>query len=149
MRQLKFAFISFFFLSALVMGFSALLPSKTNVSRAIVINKNSAMVMQELQNIPNWKNWNYNERVAKNNFVTTVLFRTDSSIHYETANKNHDKLLSKIQVYNHIDSCSVNWVYTFKSKWYPWEKMKSLFNDNVYGAALDSNLMALKKYIEK
>jgi hypothetical protein len=43
----------------------------------------------------------------------------------------------------------VQWQYQLNYKWYPWQKFKAIFADNIYGSALDSALISLKSFVEK
>jgi hypothetical protein len=66
-----------------------------------------------------------------------------------TNNPRGEILPNTIIVYDYKDSCIVNWYCTMKVKWYPWDKFRSIFFDNIIGSVLDSNLTALKVFVEK
>jgi hypothetical protein len=165
MRQIKVIFLSLCILSILVILFSLLIPAHTKLSRAITIRKKMPDVKMELMQLQNWNHWNtgITEKIALDSmqynaatksllvkgFSVRITAETDSSIHYVMQKGTGEILESEVNLWNHQDSCTVNWMFHFRSKWYPWQKFRAIFIDNMYGPSLDSNLTALKKYIER
>ena len=43
------------------------------------------------------------------------------------------------------DSLTLQWYMDFKLKWYPWEKFRSLFYENIYGVQMEQGLSNLKE----
>jgi len=43
------------------------------------------------------------------------------------------------------DSLTLQWYMDFKLKWYPWEKFRSLFYENIYGVQMEQGLHNLKE----
>ncbi len=161
MRSFKVVFLSFLLMGFVILVFSFFIPSSTKLSRGITIKKPLIEVKNNLKQIQNWHYWH--KGLAKEDIIEidTIGYsmltkkvqlnlknETDTSLEFNLKMVKGPSLLSSIILYNHNDSCSIQWFYTFKSKWYPWEKFASLFHNNIYGNALDSNLIALKNYIE-
>ncbi len=162
MRPIKVILLSFFILGMLLFAFSLLIPSTTKVSRAITIVKPLNIVKQNILQLQNWQYWHTGlnkglpmqvdsvANVIKNKDVIMQLqTQSDSSVQFLVKFIKGQSIVTDINFLNHKDSCTLQWLYTFKSKIYPWEKFASLLHENIYGAALDSNLTALKVYIEK
>jgi hypothetical protein len=162
LRPIKVILLSFFILGLLIFAFSLLIPSSTKVSRATTIAKPMYYVNQQISDLPHWKKWHaglnndstliadtINYKLTSSLFDMALQQHTDSTLQYVVTTKSKQRIQSNIVLLNHNDSCTVQWQYVFKSNIYPWEKFASLLHDNIYGATLDSNLTALKVYIEK
>lgn len=165
MRQVKVIFFSLLSLCIVIILFSFLIPSKTKLSRAITIKKPIDVVKKELNNFKNWEQWHigiteknkqnkvtYNvdsSVMTMNNVTMEIIGQNDSSVQYKSSNRKGELIFSTANLINHNDSCTVNWFYQFKARWYPWEKFRSIFIDNMYGPSIDTNLTALKKYLER
>jgi hypothetical protein len=117
-------------------------------------------------NIRLWERWNTAVQSAKtaqqpigidtvSNTITvntvkmSVQKTSDSLLRITMVNQKGETVLSDVSFFQHPNQSTVNWMYHFKSKWYPWEKFRSMFYDNMFGPVLDSNLTALKNYLEK
>jgi hypothetical protein len=163
MRQLKVIVLSVLILCSLIMLFSLLIPSHNKVSRAINVVAKKEVLLHELSQLQNWKNWhpllknknidsifinnNYKEiNISNTNFK--ISSTTDSSVNFAAKNINGEEMHSTIQILDFKDSCIVNWYSTMDVKWYPWEKFRTIFFDNMIGPSLDSSLASFKNYME-
>jgi hypothetical protein len=43
------------------------------------------------------------------------------------------------------DSVTLQWFMDFRLRWYPWEKFRSLFYENIYGVQMEQGLGNLKE----
>jgi hypothetical protein len=43
------------------------------------------------------------------------------------------------------DSSTLQWYMDFNLKWYPWDKFRSLFYENIYGVQMEQGLSNLKE----
>ncbi|MBW7951265.1 MAG: hypothetical protein H3C56_01540 [Chitinophagaceae bacterium] len=50
---------------------------------------------------------------------------------------------------NNSPQITVQWQFTEKLKWYPWQRFSSLMNESITGKQLENNLAALKKIVEE
>jgi hypothetical protein len=168
MKRIKILLLSVLVLSGIILIFSALIPSKTKVSRTTSVVARRDSIMEQLTNVENWTYWHpqLNSDSARrlvtytpvrsgaktwlsyNNFKMELAAVTDSTIDIVMTNVEGQTLPSTIQVIAVKDSCIINWYASFKVKWYPWEKFRSIFFDNMYGPSLEKNLVAFKKYME-
>ena len=59
-------------------------------------------------------------------------------------------IISVLKVIRHQegDSSTLQWYMDFKLRWYPWEKFKSLFFENIYGFQMERGLENLKQLSE-
>jgi hypothetical protein len=47
------------------------------------------------------------------------------------------------------DSATLQWYMDFELRWYPWEKFRSLFYENIYGLQMEQGLLNLKELSEE
>ncbi|MBL7726189.1 MAG: SRPBCC family protein [Dinghuibacter sp.] len=164
MRTFRVILISLLALFGVVMIFAMLIPADTRVSRAVSIKAQRDSVKNVLLNLQQWPLWHPNLKRANdsnpivyagnalkfNGFTMQVEPTTDSTVRVNMTNREGEQLHSTIQLVNlNADTCVVNWYADFHSKWYPWEKFRSMFFDQLYGPSLDSNLVRLKQFTEK
>lgn len=166
MKRFRIVIIALLVLFAVIMIFASLIPAETRVSRAINIRGNRDSMRQSLLNLKQWPLWHPNlKNVSDSNPITyspngqTLLYNgftmqvspeSDTSINVEIANREGKKMNSTIRIIKMGgDTCAVNWYALFHSRWYPWEKFRSMFYDQMHGPSLDSNLLKFKGYIEK
>ncbi len=163
MRHIKILAIAIFFLFGLIFLFSLLIPSQAKVSRAINVNQPRDSVKKELLQLDHWVLWHPDiKRNSKNSTLSAtadeitigtykmkVAHTNDSTIFLNTHNANGTSMATTIALYKANDSCIMNWYHTIPVKWYPWEKFRSIFYDNILGPTIDSTLFAFKQYMEK
>jgi hypothetical protein len=164
MRQIKVIALSLVILSVLITCFSLLIPGNSRISRAITIKKPGSQIIPELASLNHWVRWhpflkkisgsnpiqysNDNKQLLVNQYDFKILDQTDSSIRFLSVSPNGEKMNSTVSIYSFGDSTAVNWYNETHVNWYPWEKFKTIFYDNIYGPSLDSNLVAFKYYME-
>jgi hypothetical protein len=168
MKRFRVILISLVVLFSIIMIFSMLIPANTRVSRAINIKTHRDSLKQALLDIKQWVKWHPNLKnfsdsnpvtysadgeknwLKYNGFTMQVTPAGDTAIDVDMTNREGKKLHSAIKLVNlNRDTCVVNWYAQFHSSWYPWEKFRSMFFDQLYGPSLDSNLLKLKQYAEK
>ena len=49
---------------------------------------------------------------------------------------------------NQPDNTTVQWYFDFSFKWYPWEKLGSMFYDKQIGPVMEESLLNLKRLVE-
>lgn len=165
MRLIKLALLSFIFLFMLVTGISLFIPSTVRISKAVNIDADQDKVYHEISNIQNWKNWHPSlKSLADDEFVfmedsslkvkndyIKIIQRDDKEVIAEFRNENGRPLRSgmKIILYgSKVDSLTLQWYMDFGLRWYPWEKFRSLFYENIYGVQMEQGLTNLKQLME-
>lgn len=166
MKRFRIVIIALVVLFSVVMIFASLIPAETRVSRAINIRGNRDSMKHSLLDLRQWPLWHPNlknrndsnpvtfsaagDTLLYNGFTVQVSPESDSSVNVDMTNREGNKMRSTINIIKmHGDTCAVNWYVLFHSKWYPWEKFRSMFYDQMHGPSLDSNLLKFKGYIEK
>ena len=161
MRLIKLAGLSFIFLFLLITGISLFIPSKVRISKAVNMEANIDSLYQEVSNISNWRNWHPALKdLSANEFiilddgsmkvrsdVMKITQRNKEEIIAEFKNVAGRPLISgmKLITYPDIDSLTVQWYMDFNLRWYPWEKFRSLFYENIYGIQMEQGLSNLKQ----
>jgi hypothetical protein len=163
MRHIKIIFVAGLLLFCLIFLFSLLIPSQAKVSRATNINQSIDSVKMALLQLDAWVLWHPDIKKNKTNmsfnkednqidigtYKMKIENSNDSTIFLQTKGAKGAPMQTTIALYKVQDSCIVNWYHTIPVKWYPWEKFRSIFYDNILGPTIDSTLFAFKQYIEK
>lgn len=167
MRFVKLGLISIVFFSLLLTAFSLLLPSETNISRAIDINAPADSVYSYINNITKWKNWYADYDSSKASFSSTTVGKGASFIIDKTSITIKEALPGKIKAvwqsgksnpvngdFNFFpkDSASVmtlQWNIIQKVEWYPWQKFASIASNKTIGSFMEKSLESLKNEVEK
>ncbi len=159
MRSIKVIVASILILGFIIQLFSFLIPSEIIISRANNLNVPSNKITPQINNFNNWFNWNSGFKTLKNYKISSdgkvitadqvrmeVTETTDSTVQY-LINQMGTEIKAQVRMIPQDTITVVQWQYNIHLKWYPWEKFKGVFADNVYGPLLDSNITALNKYI--
>ena len=164
MRLIKLAILSFILLFLLITGISLFIPSKVRISKAVNMQAESDNIYREISNIQNWKNWHPalkdlggeefslledGSMKVKNNFLR-ITKKDQEMVIAEFKKEGGRPLISgmKLISYPQPDSLTVQWYMDFNLPWYPWEKFKSLFYEDIYGVQMEQGLSNLKQLME-
>ncbi|HEU5167539.1 MAG TPA: hypothetical protein VFU29_18470 [Chitinophagaceae bacterium] len=164
MRVIKLAILSFIFLFLLVTIISLFIPGHIRISKATNIIADDTVVFTHIKALPEWKQWHPAlKAIPENEFQ--VLNDSNISIRGTTisiAESKMDELVTEMKTGNgrpiisgfkiirhqQGDSATLQWYMDFKLKWYPWEKFRSLFYENIYGVQMEQGLLNLKELSE-
>ncbi len=167
MRVVKLGLISIVFFSLLLTAFSLLLPSQTNISRAIDINAPADTVYNYINNMAKWKNWYADYDFSKASLSTAPFGKGASLTINKTTVTLQETLPYKIKAvwqkgknnpvkgeFNFIardsaSSMTLQWNFIQKVKWYPWQKLASMLSDKTLGPFMEKSLENLKRETEK
>lgn len=167
MRLVKLALLSIVFFFLLLTGISLLLPSVTHISKAIDINAPADTVYNYINNLAKWKYWYAEYDSSK----VSVSFENAGKGAMLTVNKTtvtiKESLPAQIKAvwqtgkgeplpgeFNFISKDSaayvtVQWHFTQKVKWYPWQKFASIASNKIIGPFMEKSLENLKREAEK
>jgi hypothetical protein len=149
MRIIKLGIISIVFFSLLITGMSLFFPSHVRISKAIDINADTKVVMMQLRDTGNWKNWYPGADAASGLPVISEV--TDTSVLAKSTKLKGRKSITGWIVYEAAipNSVTVQWYMDFHLRWYPWEKFSSLLLEKRYGVMMEQGLSNLRKLLEK
>jgi hypothetical protein len=164
MRVIKLAILSFIFIFLLITLISLFIPGSIRISKATNIAADDRVVYTYVDELPDWKQWHpVLKNVPENEFVVLddsnvkvqgtsirVVGRKNEEIITEMVTDNGRPVISVLKVIRHQegDSSTLQWYMDFKLRWYPWEKFKSLFFENIYGFQMERGLENLKQLSE-
>jgi hypothetical protein len=171
MRLLKGFVIAVCGLFIVVTLMSLLMPSKVMTSRSVSIHSSPQKIIDQVQDLNNWKNWHPVFKNEKNIVISTPSSGVNAYAEWTTGNKkNHlqitgisqaavrfvlqrpgeNEILHKIELTNFRDSNSVqvDWSALTKLKWYPWEKFSGIFVEKMTGPGYEAALNELKTFLE-
>ena len=152
---------SIIILSLIVVFLFALFPSTISVTRMAQINCPEGKILNSISDLRNWKSWNEfvnlpvpkNEPYIKKDTVWVDFLRVGgneisvSSVdrdHVYTLWKRGDKMFTGqffIEAKN--GPPVVIWTMNFDVRWYPWEKLASMFYDKQLGPLMEKSLVQL------
>ena len=159
MRLIKLALLSFIFLFLLVTIISLFIPGEIKISKAINIANDDTSTFAMINDLRQWRLWHpalkdmdENEIIAEadnikvRNTKISVIKRGSNELLTEIATTNGQPVESQIRFIHHQkgDSATLQWYMQFHLRWYPWEKFKSLFYENIYGVQMEQGLANLK-----
>ena len=161
MRLIKLAILSFIFLFLLVTIISLFIPSNIRISKATNIAADDILIDTNIKNLSNWKNWHPSLKVIAENEInvlndtsvkikgTTIVIiqRKNDELTTRMAADEGQPVVSGFKTISHQqgDSATLQWYMDFKLRWYPWEKFRSLFYENIYGVQMEQGLHNLKE----
>jgi len=164
---LRLAIGSIIILSVIVLFLFALFPSTVSVSRMIQINNSEDKIMNKISDLSTWKTWNefVNSQVSKNNPGTipdsawadhlrvggneislSVPYRDRVNVLFTHGNQ---MFTGQFIIDSKNRPVIVIWTLNFKVKWYPWEKLASMFYDKQLGPLMEKSLVQLRDGLEK
>ena len=167
MRVIKLAILSFIFLFLLVTTISLFIPSHIRISRATDINSTKQEVMSLVSDPLKWREWYpgadsldilYIDGKPKGVLLDSTgllglsIFNiNDSVVTVGEVGKTISQRMEmgwKVLSGGNENNVVTQWYMDFKLRWYPWEKFKSLFFENIYGAHMERGLANLKELSE-
>ena len=165
MRVIKLAIISFIFLFTIVTLISLFIPGHIRISKAINTSVQAAEVYKYIDKPSNWKVWHPALKNLPADEITelkdgsvkikgttiSVAERKQDEIVFNIIQEKSSPVISGMKMISHpqSDSLTLQWYMDFKLKWYPWEKFKSLFYENIYGVQMEQGLANLKQLLEE
>jgi hypothetical protein len=154
-RLLKLAFISLLFLFVIVTGISLLIPSHIRLVKVITIRPEKDSIFALIKNKGQWTRWHPSFLNGANadmlsKITATIVSEKDSVLLMQWQQKGKKDLDMGWQLSrsNNIDPATLQWFMDFKTSWYPWQKIGSLFYENNYGTMMERGLLNIKNEIE-
>jgi hypothetical protein len=154
-RLLKLAFISLLFLFVIVTGISLLIPSHIRLVKVITIRPEKDSIFALIKNKDQWTRWHPSFLNGANadmlsKITATIVSEKDSVLLMQWQQKGKKDLDMGWQLSrsNNIDPATLQWFMDFKTSWYPWQKIGSLFYENNYGTMMERGLLNIKNEIE-
>ena len=161
MRVIKLPILSFIFLFLLVTIISLFIPANIRISKATNIAGDDKAIYTYIDDLSDWRQWHPAlKNVPENEFhvltgrsvrvhgtTITVVERKNEELITEMVTDKGRPIISALKIIRHQqgDSSTLQWYMDFRLRWYPWEKFKSLFFENIYGVQMEQGLANLKE----
>lgn len=153
--------------SLVILFLFVLFPSHISVTRVISINRPQTEVLDKISDLRTWKTWN--------EFVSQPASDNNSSGPADSAWSDHLRVngavirLAKVEkngisalwqrgdrmFTGHFQLQEKNgrtilvWTFEFDVKWYPWEKLASMFYNKQLGPVMEKSLVNLRDLLER
>jgi hypothetical protein len=161
---LKLIIASLIIFSLVILFLFALFPTDISVSRIIEIRSSQEQVSKKISDLREWRTWNdmlvnelsvsgvKSDRTDSNyisvGVLSVELLKSDGDT-LITRWRNGDKTFTGNYILSEMDGqVIIEWSLHFHLKWYPWEKLASMFYDKQLGAVMENSLQKLKKELE-
>jgi Polyketide cyclase / dehydrase and lipid transport len=153
--------------SLVILFLFALFPSHISVTRLISINRSPTEVLDKIADLRTWKNWNeFINQPGSNNspagpadsggtdqlkvngaVIRLVNVEKDGiSTLWERGDR---KFTGRFQIERKENQTILAWTFDFDVKWYPWEKLASMFYNKQLGPVMEKSLVKLRDLVEK
>jgi hypothetical protein len=162
---LKLIVISLIVFSVVILFLFALFPSEISVSRMVQINRPEALVRKKIADLREWK---WNEFLANAFNDTLTGFSHDGldsdyihqpSVSVDLLKATPDTLFTRWQhgsksfdgnfMLRQMNGQTVlQWTLYFRIKWYPWDKLASMFYEKQLGPVMEKSLANLQQELE-
>jgi hypothetical protein len=167
MRFLKLVLISILVLFIVITFVFSLFPSHIRISRVVNIHSSKEKIAQVISDLKTWKDWNefFNDSSSGNSLSTPSIGKGASaasrSLRVTILNAGKDSITTSWTpkdkqpfsggfniVQTDSDNVVVEWYFNFHFRWYPWEKLGSMYYDKQLGPLMEKSLSGLKNYLE-
>lgn len=165
MRFIRLVFISIIVLGIALIFVFSLFPSHIRISRVINIPASKEKIAHTINDLQTWDEWNEltshlsskrlsNPTSGPGAFIESGEMRvmiTASTTDSIATNWQENKKKQFTGGFNIIQiqdgPVTVEWYFDFHFRWYPWEKLGSMFYDKQLGPLMEKSLANLKSYI--
>ncbi len=160
---MKLILASLIIFSLVILFLFALFPSDISISRVVQISSNEQAVRAKIVDLREWKTWN--EMFLSQLSGSGKSYTSDSD--YVSLGNTSIRLLQAgrdtiASSWQHSDrhftgtyiitkmngGVLLEWSLHFHLKWYPWEKLASMFYDKQLGTMMENSLLKLKSEVE-
>lgn len=162
MRIIKLGVISLIAFFLLAVAMTSLLPSKITISRAIDIAGSTQKARLLVQDVNSWSQWMQQpdtstkvEALSPNEVQigrtkVIIVSASEEKISTEWRTASGASMQGDFNFITSKDSqfITIQWAFTYKVKWYPWEKLASILADKQLAPFMESSLDRLKHQLE-
>lgn len=155
-RLVKLAFISFIVLFGVVTAISLLIPSHIRLTKQVTIKPEKDRIFSLLKNKQEWPKWHPSFLNGMNDtllgkITVRIVSEKDSTLlmQWQQEGKKTLNMGWQLSRFESSDPATLQWFIDFKTTWYPWQKIGSLFYENNYGLMMEQGLLNIKTEIER
>jgi|HubBroStandDraft_6_1064221.scaffolds.fasta_scaffold1033992_1 hypothetical protein len=162
---LKLIIASLIIFSFVILFLFALFPSDISVSRLIQIRTSKVQLYKKIEDLREWNSWNdffYNSYAGSvsyahgrmdSNYIDKIyvqvelLKATPDTVITRWSNRNKF-FIGEFVLKEEKGQMVLEWTLKFHIKWYPWEKLASMFYDKQLGPQMENSLLRLRNELE-
>jgi Polyketide cyclase / dehydrase and lipid transport len=153
--------------SLIIFFLFALFPSHISVTRLISINRSQTEVLNKISDLRTWKSWNgfldqpgsnadparptdsaWSDYLRVNGAVIRLVNIEKNGI--STLWERGDRMFTgRFLLQEKSGQTILVWTLEFHVKWYPWEKLASMFYNKQLGPVMEKSLVNLRDLLEK
>jgi len=145
----------------------ALFPSHISVTRVISINRSQTEVLDKMSDLRTWKTWNEfliqpgsnNNSAGASDSARSDHLRVNGAV-IRLVKVEKDEILTlwergermfagRFLLQEKNGQTIIVWTFEFDVKWYPWEKLASMFYNKQLGPVMEKSLVNLRDLLEK
>ncbi len=148
---MKLIIASLIVFSVVILFLFALFPSDISVSRLVQIRASPQEVQKKISDLKDSKSWNdmMITRPDSNNSISIEVLKVAGDT-VVTLWKNGRKSFTGTYIMTEMNGQTVlEWTLKFHIKWYPWEKLASMFYDKQLGPVMENSLLKLRNELER
>ena len=145
MKIIKLGFISILAFAILITVFSLFIPSHIRISKATDINVSKELIMAQVSDTANWRNWYPGADTVK--VKSEISGIADSSLVINRKGRSESGFVFHNSGFT--GTTTVQWYMDVHLRWYHWEKFSSLLLEKRYGPLMEKGLDNLKRHFEK
>jgi hypothetical protein len=151
--------------SIVILFLFALFPADISVTRLVQINRSRAEVRKKIVDLREWNSWNllyefgsdksnsYAKGTIDSGHIHEVYVEIDllkaTSDSVLTIWQHDGKFFNGNFILNGVgEQTTLIWILQFHVKWYPWEKLASMFYDKQLGPMMEKSLINLRNELE-
>ena len=150
--------------SLVILFLFALFPTDISVSRVVQIRSSRSQVHKKIADLREWKTWNEilnnsfeskletpvitdSLRIRKGYFSIELLKDLPDTVITKWQNK-ENSFTGNFALSEMNGQVIVDWTLHFHIKWYPWDKLASMFYEKKIGPLMEQSLINLQKELE-
>ena len=167
MKYLKLALFSIGSLFILITCIGLLFPSRVTVIRSATVNQPLDSIYAMMHQLNNWHYWLFDsshsfkiltaETSGPGAMMTIgpskITVTHDSAYYIESTwhgSRSNDQVCGwRLTSDPTTPGTTIQWHYTQKLDWYPWERVGAVLNEKILGPSMDSSLARLKRHFRQ
>jgi hypothetical protein len=153
--------------SLVILFLFALFPSSVSVTRMVQIKSSEDKILNKVSDLRTWRSWNEfvnfptvkNDPNTKPDSIWVDYLRVDGNeISRSVVDRDHVYTLWSKSKRAFVGQFIIDgkngtpvliWTMQFNVKWYPWEKLASMFYDKQLGPVMERSLIRLRDELER
>lgn len=150
-----------------------IIPSSVKISRGVIIEADSALVMQVVRDVKTWPKWMIWMQSDNGSLIQFSKVNNHSVVEWRTVDAKgkgrisltgaNTELIEMLHEFPGMNAAKggilvrsagqhrteVLWMIEYPLRWYPWERFEGIFMDSMLGAVLEKALNDMNEYMKR